>query len=130
MLLATLLLFLSCEKDQTDELEGKWQLKEVTDAAGITHPVDTVWYNIQNTLFMYQLYDADAGGRYLHCYGFKDRPDEHTVTFELTDDPGSVTGFLPHTDWSSASRTFVIEQASGSRLILRSEGSTYFFHKF
>lgn len=125
-----LLSFASCEKDQKDELEGKWLLKTVVDTAGVTHTVDTVWYNIQNTLFMYQLYDVSAGGTYPHQYGFKTRPDNKTVVFELTDNPRSIPDFLPYTDWKEASRTFTIEKATGSQLILSSEGKQYLFHKF
>ncbi len=127
-LVTCLLLFLSCEKDRKDELEGKWQLKEVVDASNITHQVDTVWYNVQNTLFMYQLYTQ---GEYLHQFGFKERPDNQTVIFELTDNmPGPIDGFLPFTDWSGQSRTFTIEKVTGSQLILSSEGKRYKFQKF
>ncbi len=126
-LLASLLLFFSCEKDQKDELEGKWQLKEVTDASQVTHRVDTVWYNVQNGLFMYQLYSQ---GKYEFRYGYKERPDSRTVVFELTDMPKPLSEFLPLTDWSGPVRSFTIEMATGSQLILSSEGKQYKFHKF
>lgn len=45
----------SCNKVE-HKLEGKWQLKTV-EANGVVQTVDTVWYNLQTSLFEYQLYD-------------------------------------------------------------------------
>lgn len=122
--------FFSCKRDKKDDLEGKWQLKEVVDlSSGTTNTVDTVWYNIQNTVFMYQLYDESNGtGLYRQCHGFKTWEDKQTVLFELADPDPEV--FITYTDWVSTSRSFVVEKASGSQLILSSEGKRYLFKKF
>ena len=126
-----LLLTVSCEKDDKDDLEGKWQLREVIDAEGVVQKVDTVWYNFQNTLFMYQLYDAtEETPVYRQCYGFKTKKDENKVLLELTSYTVTVDEFLPYTDWSTGSRTFTIEKVSGKQLILSSEGKQYKFHSF
>ena len=129
--LSFLLLTISCKKDDKDDLEGKWLLKEVIDADGIVHKVDTVWYNFQNTLFMYQLYDAtEESPKYKHCYGFKTRESEERILLELTSYGTTVDDFLPYTDWSTGSRTFTVERVSGNQLILSSEEKQYKFHSF
>lgn len=124
------LVLFSCEKDQKDDLEGKWQLKEVVDlSSGITNTVDTVWYNIENTLFMYQLYNSSTDS-YSFSHGLKTWEDKQTVLFELVSDPQPVTDFLPLTDWVTAKRAFQVEKVSGSKMVLSSEGKRYLFKKF
>ncbi|MDL2278261.1 lipocalin-like domain-containing protein [Parabacteroides sp. OttesenSCG-928-G07] len=131
LFLSAILLFLSCEKDQKDELEGKWQLKEVTYSDGTTHAVDTVWYNFMNTLFMIQLYAPSLGedGEYHHRHGLRNWEDDKTLFIELTD-PEPVEDFLPLTDWTKRTRSFTVEKVTGSKLILSSEDKTYSFRKF
>lgn len=133
-LIAFLLLLGSCEPHMGDKFDGKWQLKEVTGKDGITQPVDTVWYNFQNSLFMYQLYDDSTGeGTYMHCYGYKEWDGGDTMTLELNDytqESGSIDDFLRYTDWENSLRRFTIEKSSGKELIMSSGEYTYLFRKF
>lgn len=121
------LILLGCTPDRDTDLDGKWQLREVFEADGSSHPVDTVWYNFQNTLFMYQLSRENEDGtlKYEHCYGYKYKKPNRTISIELDN-----RSFLHHTDWTDTERTFVIEKQKGTELILSSEGKRYRFHRF
>lgn len=50
-----LLTVVSCSKDEETELDGKWQLQEIEQNGEVQY-TDTVFYNFQNSLFMYQTY--------------------------------------------------------------------------
>lgn len=117
----------SCKPDEKDELEGKWKLKEIIDAEGNVSPVDTVWYNVMNTLFMYQLYDASQGesGKYRYEYGYKNWVTTDSVRFRLWS-----TSILKHTDWTEPARTFRVNEVSRSTMTLSSGNKTYKFTKF
>jgi hypothetical protein len=119
----------SCEPDRGDKLDGKWQLEKVEQSNGTVNPVDTVWYNFQNTLFMYQLYEP-AGDLYRHIYGFKTWESKDRILLKVNPDPVSVESFLPFTDWKSDTRSFSINKCSKGELVLNSEGVTYHFRKF
>ncbi|MDR2970228.1 MAG: lipocalin-like domain-containing protein [Tannerellaceae bacterium] len=128
ILLALLLLF-SCEPDRGDKLDGKWLLEKVVKPDGTVNAVDTVWYNFQSTLFMYQLYEP-TGKTYRYIHGFKTWESGDRILLELKPDPVSVESFLPYTDWKSGARSFSVNKNSGSALVLDSEGQTYHFRKF
>ena len=49
------ILFVSCSKDTESKLFGKWQLQKV-EANGDVQNVDTVYFNFEHSLFMYQVY--------------------------------------------------------------------------
>lgn len=123
-----LLLAISCSKDTENKLEGKWQLRQV-ETEGTVVSVDTVWYNFQNTLFSYQLYNPSTGS-YRQQYGF------NTVTggellLELGDNPLPNDQFLPLTDWDRAERSFSVTKLKGSELILTdASGKIYTFRRF
>lgn len=123
---------LACSKDTPDKLYGKWQLREVMEAGGTSHPVDTVWYNFQTSLFMYQFATvSDTSIVYRQAYGFNTLEGEKDLLLELVDSyPIPVTDFLPYTDWTSARRSFTIEKVDGKELILSSEDRRYIFRKF
>lgn len=117
------LLFAACSStEQERKLEGKWQLKEV-EADGTTTPVDTVYYNFQNTLFFYQI----ANSKYFNggSYGYTTEKGNNEVLLEIND-----RSFLPHTDWSDTCRVFSVNFPSHSKLILKSDGKTYTFKRF
>ncbi|MBC8618010.1 lipocalin-like domain-containing protein [Parabacteroides faecis] len=128
MIAAVVIILAACSNDTEHKLEGKWQLQQV-EANGEVIQADTVFYNFQNILFMYQVYLADIDSVYGQ-YGFNKLEDETTLTLELADDPGPAVNYLPRTDWSSKIRTFTIEKLSGKQLILNSEGKRYIFRKF
>lgn len=124
MLFTGLLILASCSKDDDDKLEGKWQLRQVEEKGKIT-PVDTVFYNFQNTLFMYQIY-IPATDEISHCYGYKTLEADRKLLLELEDGEK----ILPETDWDNVKEYFKIEQLSGSKLILSRADKRYIFRKF
>lgn len=123
-----ILLVASCHNDTVHKLEGKWQLQQV-EANGDLIEADTVFYNFQNTLFMYQVY-IPADDRYVLQQGFNTIKDEDQLILEFANDPRPANEFLQYTDWTSVTRTFTIEKVSGKQLILNSEGKRYIFRKF
>ena len=124
----SLLLVTACSKDTQSKLYGKWQLQEV-EVNGVVEKVDTVYYNFQQDLFMYQIYRPQTQS-YSYRYGYDIMEGEKTVHIELINDPGALSSFLPLTDWSSAKRTFTIDKVSNKQLIMNSEGKNYTFRKF
>lgn len=123
-LLAGLLFLASCSNDDDDKLEGKWQLRKVEESRQIT-PVDTVFYNFQNSLFMYQIYTPATDGMQ-HRYGFKTLEENKQLVLELEKDEN----FLPLTDWDSVKESFTIERIKGKELILLRNDKRYIFRKF
>lgn len=128
MIAACILLFASCSKDVKDELFGKWQLQEV-EANGETERVDSIYFNFENSLFMYQIY-RPATQSFRSSYGYITPEADDKVLLELTSYPGAVSNFLPDTDWTSAKRIYTIEKLTVKKLIMSSEGKTYVFRKF
>ena len=123
-----LLSLIACGDSLERHLEGKWQLKTV-EQNGQVETVDTVWYNFQNSLFEYQVY-VPAIDSVRNMYGYKTLADDQHLELELVSYFITIKDFLPLTDWSSYKRTFQIEESTGSRLILSSEGKTYTFKKY
>ena len=128
MIAAVVIILAACSNDTEHKLEGKWQLQQV-EANGEVIQADTVFYNFQNILFMYQVYLADIDS-FSNQHGYNTLKDETSLTLELANDPRPATSFLPRTDWSSKTREFTIEKLSGKQLILNSEGKRYIFRKF
>ena len=122
-----LLSLIACGDSLERQLEGKWQLKTV-EQNGQIETVDTVWYNFQNSLFEYQVYVPTIDS-VRNMYGYKTLVDDQHLELELVSYFITIKDFLPLTDWSSPKRTFQIEESSGSRLTLSSEGKTYTFKK-
>ena len=125
---ACILLFASCSKDNQDKLFGKWQMQKI-EANGVVEAVDTIYYNFQHGLFMYQIY-SPATDKYPYIYGFNVMESEDKMELEMTSDPVPVKDFLPLTDWTSGKRTFTIDKLTVKELILSSDGKTYTFRKF
>ena len=128
VVICSFLLITACSKDTQSKLYGKWQLQEV-EVNGVVEKVDTVYFNFQQDLFMYQIYQPQTQA-YSYRYGYDIMEGEHTVHLELINDPGPLSSFLPLTDWSSAKRTYTIDKVSNKQLIMYSEGKTYTFRKF
>lgn len=131
VVICLLLLLASCSKDSEDKLMGKWQLKEVVDPQGEIQRVDTVWYNFQTSIFMYQI-NEPSSGEYVYriSYGYNRVEEDNRLWIQLISDPQPINDFLEYTDWSSAQRTFIIEKLSGKDLILSSDNKQYIFRKF
>ena len=123
-----LLSLIACGDSLERQLEGKWQLKTV-EQNGQIETVDTVWYNFQNSLFEYHVY-VPAIDSVRNMYGYKTLVDDQHLELELVSYFITIKDFLPITDWSAPKRTFQIEESTGSRLTLSSEGKTYIFKKY
>ena len=121
-------LFVACSKDTESKLFGKWQLQQV-EANGIIQEADTVYFNFEHSLFMYQVY-LPAVDSFRHSYGYNTLEGDKTILLELTNMPGLVQKFLPYTDWDSAKRTYTIDKLTTKQLLLSSEGKSYTFRKF
>lgn len=118
----------ACNNDMEHKLEGKWQLQQV-EASGEVIQADTVFYNFQNVLFMYQVYIAHADS-FVNQHGFNTIKDENQLTIELGNEPRPAGNYLKNTDWKETVRTFTIEESNRKHLILSSEGKRYTFRKF
>lgn len=132
--LAALLLFflpflVACQKDTEEKVHGKWLLEKTVSPDGEVTPVDTVWYNFQTTLFMYQIYEPARGG-YRNSYGLATFEGDDRITIELQNNPQMVEDFLPLTDWTSGRRTFTVVRLKGNDLTLEGDGKEYIFRKF
>ena len=121
-------LLVSCNKSTEDRLWGKWQLREVVSPAGVEQ-VDTVWYNFQNSLFLFQVYRPQSDSMQ-YCHGYNTVTNETEIQLDLISNPKPVAQFLPYTDWEDRQRTFRIDKLTGSELILSDEEQTYRFRKF
>ena len=116
------ILFVSCSKDTESKLFGKWQLQKV-EASGNVQNVDTVYFNFEHSLFMYQVYVTEIDS-FRHQYGYNTLEGEKTLLLELENDP------RPYTDWNSSKQTYTIDKLESKQLILSREGKTYTFRKF
>ena len=128
MIAAVTILMAACSNDTEHKLEGKWQLQQV-EANGDVIQADTVFYNFQNILFMYQVY-IPAEDKYVLQYGFNTIKDEDQLELELADDPGPAANYLHYTDWKSNNSPFKPPERSWNLRILNSEGKRYIFRKF
>ena len=86
--------------------------------------VDTVYFNFEHSLFMYQVYVTEIDS-FRHQYGYNTLEGEKTLLLELENDPTPISKFLPYTDWDSAKQTYTIEKLESKQLILSREGKTY-----
>lgn len=128
LIAAATIILAACNDDIEHKLEGKWQLQQV-EANGELIQADTVFYNFQNILFMYQVYIPDSN-KYVLQHGYSTLKEDNQLTLELSNDPRPKEKFLPYTDWKSYIRTFTIEESNRKHLILNSEGKRYTFRKF
>ncbi|WP_278624368.1 lipocalin-like domain-containing protein [Parabacteroides gordonii] len=128
LIAAVAIILAACNDDIEHKLEGKWQLQQV-EADGEVIQADTVFYNFQNLLFMYQVYIPDSN-KYVLQHGFNTLGEDNQMTLEFSNVPRQAEKFLPYTDWKSKTRTFTIEESNRKHLILNSEGKRYTFRKF
>ncbi|GHT55655.1 hypothetical protein FACS189451_07270 [Bacteroidia bacterium] len=123
--------FCSCDKIFLDvegkeaDLQGKWQM----DSA------DTVYYNFQNNLFLYQIYRVKD--RTSNVYGYYILHGDTAIDLQLL---GTQAGFpLDYLGWDTIPasdgndticKLFNIKQLTSKKLILSSGGKDISFHKF
>ncbi|MDR1357704.1 MAG: lipocalin-like domain-containing protein [Tannerellaceae bacterium] len=126
--MAALSLLASCTSDIGDRLDGKWQLQQV-ETEGKVEKLDTIYYNFQTSLFMYQIYNP-ATDAFSHCYGFKVMETKKQVMLELTNYSVSLNKFLPQTDWETPTRRFIVEELTDKRLVMKGDDRRYTFRRF
>ena len=126
-----LCLFLAgCDKEVSDQLKGKWQLKTIEEA-GQLMPIDTVWYNFQSeSLFMYQIYHPKVD-TFSWIYGYKTQPENNILHLELINNLAiPKENILYFTDWKELTRTFTVDQINRNHLILTDDNKTYTFNRY
>ena len=128
LIAAVAIIMAACNDDIEHKLEGKWQLQQV-EADGKVIQADTVFYNFQNVLFMYQVYIPSTDSFAIQ-HGFNTLKDDNQLILELTNVPRMATEYIKITDWKETVRTFTIEESNRKHLILNSEGKRYTFRKF
>ena len=125
------LFFISCDKLFLDlsgkdaELLGKWQM----DGA------DTVYYNFQNNIFLYQIYQKK--GEISQAYGYYTLYRDTGLDVRLLREYASLQ--LDYLGWDTLHsvtgqdtifKAFRIEKLSNKELILSSDEGKASFHKF
>lgn len=124
-------LLMSCgEQYPKDELFGKWQLAEVQKVDGEVQQVDTVWYNFQHALFMYQVFIPETKS-YSTCLGYRTEAEDGYFRLTLDEGKKGETFRIQYTDWGSTEQLFHIGKRKRSELILISkDGTEYRFRRF
>ena len=125
------LFLVSCDKlfvgisGREAELQGKWQMDNA----------DTVFYNFQNSLFMYQIYLNK--GTISQAYGYYNLYGDTEIDLRLLSEYANLS--LDRLGWDtlySATRqdtifkSFKIEELTSKKLVLQSNSGKLSFHKF
>jgi len=130
--ICSLLFLVSCDKmfvrisGKEADLQGKWQMNNA----------DTVYYNFQNSLFMYQIYRTP--GHMSGVYGYYVLYGDTAIELRLL---RQYAGFsLNYLGWDTLRsetagedticKKFTIERFTTKDLVLSSEDKTTSFHKF
>ena len=129
--ICNLLFLVSCDKlfvhisGKEADLQGKWQMDNA----------DTVYYNFQNSLFLYQIYlqekEISSVQGYYTLYG------DTALDLRLLREYASIS--LNHLGWDTLRsvtdqdtifKRFTIEKFTSKQLILSSNNGKLSFHKF
>ena len=123
------LMLSGCEKEVSNQLKGKWQLKTIEEAGHLTS-VDTVWYNFQSeSLFMYQIYHPKVD-TFSWFYGYKTQQESNVIHLEFINWTNAKENFLHFTDWKEPLRVFFIEKINRKQLILTGDDKIYRFDRY
>jgi len=128
----TCLFFIACDKifvgvsGKEADLQGKWQMNDA----------DTVYYNFQNSIFLYQIYLTK--GDMSQVYGYYTLQGDTSIELRLLSEyaPYLSLDYLRWDTLYSATgqdtifKTFKIEKLTSKELILSSNNGTASFHKF
>jgi len=127
----TFLFFIACDKlfvgvsGKEANLQGKWQMNDA----------DTVYYNFQNSLFMYQIYLTK--GEMSQVYGYYNLYGDTSIDLRLLKDYALFP--LDYLKWDTLPsvtgqdtifKAFKIEKLTNKELILSSNNEMMSFHKF
>lgn len=124
--LALLCSVVACSDDD-HKLEGKWQMRQI-EADGQVMPIDTIYYNFQNSLFMYQIANGVAGG--YSAYGYKTLEGDDKLVLEIDEKVADLNTFYSKSHWTENPRIFSILKLSRNEMILQYDGMKYTFRKF
>jgi hypothetical protein len=127
----SLLFLVSCDKlfvsisGKEAELQGKWQMDNA----------DTVYYNFQNSIFMYQIYLTK--GEISHVYGYYTLYGDTALDLRLLREyalfPLDYLGWdtlHSETGQDTIFKRFNIEKFTSKKLILSSNKGEESFHRF
>lgn len=129
--ICSMLFFISCDKiflsisGKEADLQGKWQMINA----------DTVYYNFQNSLFLYQIYLNE--NRIASAQGYYTLYEDTALELRLLRQYSSTS--LDHLGWDTLRseegldtifKVFAIKRFSNKELILSSDNQKLSFHKF
>ena len=122
-----ILLATSCDDKYRNDWFGKWQLRSIdTGSQSIT--VDSVYFNFQTDLFMYQILLPSADTTY-NYYGVNVIEGD-SIHLILENKPGVNNLFWKVSGWKDKEHTYAIKKMESKELILSDENGTYNFRKF
>jgi hypothetical protein len=107
------------------DLQGKWQMDNA----------DTVYYNFQNSLFQYQMYQEKD--QIFHVYGYYTLYGDTALDLRLLRDYASFS--LDYLGWDTLRsltgqdtifKAFKIEQLTNKKLVLSTNNEKISLHKF
>jgi len=119
--------FSSCDDYIERGIEGRWQLREVTQSDGTVSKVDTVFYSFKKDVFEYLKLITPT--ERFHCFGnYKETGDQLKISVvESSFEPDNCESCF---DWESMERTFTVKERTSSKLVLDSDGVLYNFRKY
>jgi hypothetical protein len=133
--LCVIILFTACDniftkvKGKEAELQGKWRMESV----------DTIFFNFQNKLFQYQIYNHQDD-RFDYTFGYYQLLDDTAINIEIQLNNNIYIPFdelkwdtvpdLKETYKNKIFKQFEIKTITNKKLILSTEGHELSFHKF
>jgi len=123
-LLSSILFFSVGCSNYNPKLEGKWQLTYFKSSQPIQLPIDSLFYNFTNNIFMIQNFGAgNTSGQNLygefHQYG-------DSLILTVVDDWYTLSNYY----WTSKEKRFKILEISSSSLWLSDKDATYHFRSY
>jgi len=117
----------SCSDSEQKEIEGRWQLRQMTSPAGKVSEVDTIFYSFKKNVFEYRQLDTsmESSG----CFGMYSLENDK---LEITVDDESYfpDDCEPYLDWENATRIYDVRNTTSSKMDLEYAGIIYSFRKY
>lgn len=127
-IIASILIFSGCGKDNDGLIRGKWQLREIDMPNNTQIKTDSVFYNFQLNIFQLQtLSDSDFAANKVHGT-YRITTDSLFMTVTPTYMPDALRS--PYYGWHTADKNFAIRELNHSSLILSCNDTIYTFRKF
>lgn len=121
------ILLISCEKNNTDKLYGRWQFRDCEYPTGEIFTNDSIYYCFDRGVFELQKRNVGNGSNQLFGL-YTVAGDSLSITFP------SVSQFnlkeAPYHFGGKSEKRFRIDEVSRRNLTLSCRDTLYFFHKF